>query len=438
MRPPPRPQLIGLWMCTALVVGNTIGSGVFLLPVSLAPLGLNSLLGWGFTTGGAILLAIVFARLSRAFPQAGGPYAYVRLAFGPFTAFIVAWGYWVSIWVGNVSIVTGAVSYLSPLMPWVADVPGASIAISLAVLWALTLVNCYGIKAAGWVQSVTTVLKLVPLLAIAALGVAAVRPAALAATRSIPVSLGSTTASVTLALWALLGLESATIPASKVLDPSRTIPRATVLGTALTALICMLACSAVILLVPPRTLAASNAPFVDLATQYWGVAAGKVLAVFAAISGFGALNGWILLQGELPNAMAKQGEFPRVFAHDSMRSTPTFALIFSSGLVSVLILLNYQKSMASVFNFMILLSTASCLVLYLMCALALLRLIASGKIPAPNGKITSSAVLGVIAALYSLWAIVGAGGEIIAWGAGLLLLGAPAYFMVRSTGEQPA
>jgi APA family basic amino acid/polyamine antiporter len=150
------------------------------------------------------------------------------------------------------------------------------------------------------------------------------------------------------------------------------------------------------------------------------------------------LNGWILLQGELPNVMAKNGEFPRVFAHDSARLTPSFALTFSSCLVSVLILLNYQKSMASVFSFMILLSTASCLVLYLMCALALLRLVTAGRMPAPRGKITSLAVLGVIAALYSLWAIVGAGAEIIAWGAGLLLLGAPAYFMVRSKGEQPA
>jgi basic amino acid/polyamine antiporter, APA family len=437
MSPPARPQLLGFWMCTALVVGNTIGSGVFLLPVTLAPLGMNSVLGWGFTTCGAILLATVFARLSRAFPQAGGPYAYVKLAFGPFTAFIVAWGYWVSIWVGNAAIVTGAVSYLSPLMPWVAKAAGASAALSLAALWALTFVNCYGIRAVGWVQSITTVLKLLPLLAIAVLGLATVQPSVLTAARATPLSLEGTTTSVTLALWALLGLESATIPASKVQDPSRTIPRATLLGTVITALICMVACTTVLLLVPPQTLAASNAPFVDLATQYWGVAAGKALAVFAAISGFGALNGWILLQGELPNVMAKNGEFPRVFARDSARSMPTFALIFSSCLVSVLILLNYQKSMASVFGFMILLSTASCLVLYLMCALALLRLVTAGQMPAPNG-ITSLAVLGVLAALYSLWAIVGAGAEIIAWGAGLLLLGAPAYFMVRSKGEQPA
>src|SRR5208282_5826443 len=166
----PRPQLLGFWMCVALVVGNTIGASVFLLPASLAPFGLNSVIAWGFTACGALVLAVVFAQLSRAFPQAGGPYAYVKLAFGPFTAFIVAWGYWISIWVGNAAIATGAVSYLSPLLPWIASVPGASAAVTLLFLWVLTLVNWYGIRASCWVQSVTTILKVMPLLAVAALG----------------------------------------------------------------------------------------------------------------------------------------------------------------------------------------------------------------------------------------------------------------------------
>ena len=432
MTPRKRPQLLGFWMCVALVVGNSIGSGVFLLPASLAPYGLNSVIAWGFTGCGALLLAIVFAQLSRAFPHAGGPYAYVNLAFGPFTAFIVAWGYWISIWVGNAAIATGAVSYLSPLMPWIATVPGASAGVTLFFLWLLTFVNCYGIKASGWVQSVTTVLKLLPLVAISALGLFAVRGATVGAASAIPLSVSGTTAAATLTLWALLGLESATIPASKVNDPSRIIPRATLLGTLVTALICILACTTVLLLVPPATLASSNAPFVDLASHYWGTIAGKTLAVFAAISGFGALNGWILLQGELPNIMAKNGVFPRIFAQDSARYTPTFALLFSSGLVSILILMNYQKTMVSVFTFMILLSTTACLVLYLLCSLALLRLQWSGQMPRQRGRLVPLAIVGVIATTFSLWAIVGAGREAVLWGSVLLLLGAPLYFLVRN------
>jgi APA family basic amino acid/polyamine antiporter len=425
-------------MCVALVVGNSIGSGVFLLPAALAPYGLNSVIAWGFTACGALLLAVVFAQLSRAFPQAGGPYAYVKLAFGPLTAFIVAWGYWISIWVGNVTIATGAVSYLSSLLPWIGTVPGASAAVTLFFLWLLTLVNCYGIKASGWVQSVTTVLKLLPLVAISALGLYSVRTATVAAAAGIPLSVSSVTAAATLTLWALLGLESATIPASKVRDPGRIIPRATLLGTFITALICVVACTTVLLLVPPKTLASSNAPFADLAAQFWGTTAGKVVAVFAAISGFGALNGWILLQGELPNVLAKNGVFPRIFARDSARFTPVFALMFSSGLVSILILMNYQRSMVSMFTFMALLSTTACLVLYLLCSLALLRLQWTGQMPGQRGRIVPLAIVGVIATVFSLWAIVGAGAEAVVWGGVLLLLGAPLYFLMRHHVEQPA
>src|ERR1700722_18068841 len=406
MKETARPNLLGFWMCVALVVGNSIGSGVFLVPASLAPFGLNSMLAWGFTGGGAILLAVVFARLSRAYPAAGGPYAYVNLAFGPFTAFIVAWGYWISIWVGNAAIATGAVSYLSPLLPWIADVPGASAAVTLFFLWLLTFVNWYGIRASGWVQAVTTVLKVLPLLAVAVLGIFSLRSGNVAAAAGVPLSVGGTTAAATLTLWALLGLESDTIPADKVRDPSRGIPLATLLGAVITALICIVPGTTVFLLVPPQILAQSNAPFVDLARQYWGSTASKLLAVFAAISGFGALNGWILLQGELPNAMAKSGVFPRIFARESPRRTPTFALLFSSGLVTLLILTNYQKSMVSIFTFMILLSTTACLVMYALCSLALLRLQWTGQLGSaqsgePRTGTIPLAIVGLVATAYS-------------------------------------
>ena len=197
MSPPARPPLLGFWMCVALVVGNSIGSGVFLLPASLAPYGLNSVVGWGFASAGALLLAVVFASLSRAFPHAGGPYGYVKNAFGPLTAFLMVWGYWISIWVGNVAIATGAVSYLTPLMPWIANVPGASVGVTLGALWLLTFVNCYGVKESGRVQGVTTVLKLMPLIAISALGFFAVRSSTVKAAAGIPLSAGATTAAAT-------------------------------------------------------------------------------------------------------------------------------------------------------------------------------------------------------------------------------------------------
>jgi APA family basic amino acid/polyamine antiporter len=428
----PRP-LIGFWMCVALVVGNSIGSGVFLLPASLAPYGLNSTIAWAFTAAGAIALAIVFACLSRAYPKAGGPYAYVSVAFGPLIAFIVAWGYWISICVGNVTIVTGVVSYLSPLQPWIHDVPGASIGVSLFLLWLLTLVNWFGIKASGWVQSVTTVLKILPLCAVIVLGFGEVRASDIANAAQIPLSVSGVTAAATLTLWALLGLESATIPADKVANPARTIPLATLVGTVVTAVICVIACTTVLLLVPPATLVDSNAPFVDLTSHYWGAAVGKLVAVIAAISAFGALNGWILLQGELPRAMAQNGVFPRIFARESARQTPTFGLCFGSLVATLLVLANYQKSMVGIFTFMALLSTTACLVMYALCSAALLRLQWTRQLGPARSSTVPLAIVGIIATAYSLWAIVGAGADAVLWGAALLPAGVPLYYWIRSS-----
>jgi APA family basic amino acid/polyamine antiporter len=424
----PPPRLLGFWMSLALVIGNTIGTGVFLIPATLAPYGMNSLIAWGFTALGSILLAIVFSRLSRAFPDAGGPYAYVQLAFGPLAAFLVAWGYWISIWVGNAGIATAAVSALTPLLPWIAVVPGASAAITITLLWLLTLVNWFGIQASGRVQTVTTVLKMLPLIAVAAVGIWSVRGSDVAAAASVPLSVGSVTAAATLTLWALLGFESATIPADKVANPRRTIPLVTMAGTIVTALLCTLACTTVMLLVPKDVLLQSNAPFVDLANRLWGSGVGKVVAVFAAISGLGALNGWILMQGELPTAMAKNGVFPKIFARLSSRGTPGFALCFGSSLVTLLIAASYGNSMVRVFEFMILLSTTACLVMYALCALALLRLQWTGRLRGARRGSAALAGVGICAALYSLWAIAGAGAVPVGLGALLLALGVPLYY----------
>ena len=431
MPAPSNARKLGLWMSIALVVGNMIGSGVFLLPASLAPYGLNSIAGWLFSATGAIVLAVVLSRLSRAFPDGGGPYAYTHAAFGPLAAFLVAWGYWINVWVGNAAIATGAVSYLSAFVPRIATDPHMSAAIVVVILWALTGVNCLGVRAAGWVQGVTTVLKLLPLLAIAAVGLYAVKLESLSLNAAVPFSIGGVTASATLTLFALLGLESATIPDGKVADPGRTIPRATMIGTVLTSLIYVVSCSTVLILLPAAQLAASNAPFADVARMFWGGGGARLVAFAAAISGFGALNGWILLQGEVPYVMAKDGVFPRVFARTSRRNTPTFALVFGSVLVTILVFLNAGGSSVQVFTFMVLLATSACLVMYLVCSLALLKLHWLGRLGQARRGTPGLAAIGLAGAAYSLWAIAGAGAEASLWGVVLFAAGGPVYWAMR-------
>lgn len=424
---------LGIWMCLALVVGNIIGSGVYLLPASLAPFGLNSVIGWVVTAAGAMFLATVFAQLAREYPQAGGPYVYPRVAFGELAGFLMAWGYWVSVWVGNAAIAIGAVASLAELIPVLKTTVGAPAVTAVAMMWMLTFLNWRGVRFMGVLQLVTTILKLLPLLAIIvlALSLFATRDADVIQMSPQPITLSAITASATLTLWALLGLESATVPSDRVVDPQRTVPRATLFGTLLAAIVYVFACTTVMMLVPASQLAQSNAPFADALRMFWGDAAANTLALFAFISGFGALNGWILIQGEMPRVLAREGIFPRLFARESRYGTPSAGLFVTSALGTPLVLMNYSESMVTIFTFVILISTAAFLVMYLFCSLAALKLAWQGALGVRGARLRWLLIVAVLAVLYSLFTLYGAGAEAFGWMFVLFAAGLPVYYGMK-------
>jgi basic amino acid/polyamine antiporter, APA family len=424
---------LGLWMATALVVGNMIGSGVFLLPSSLASYGGISIVAWLLTTAGAVLLALVFARLGRAYPQTGGPYAYSRKAFGDFVGFQTAWGYWSAIWAGNAAIAVAFVSYLSVFWGALASNALLAAAVAMAAIWALTLVNALGVRRGGWVQAMTTVLKLVPLLAIATVGLLFFDGGNFGPFNAGGGSLfGSVTAAAALTLWAFIGLESATVPAEDVADPKRTIPRSTIIGTLVTALVYILGTVAVMGVIPAGVLAGSNAPFADAATEMFGGWAGDAVAVGAIVSAFGALNGWILLQGQIPMAAARDRLFPAAFARTGRSGAPVLGLVVSSMLVTALLAMNYTRSLVEQFTFIIiLLATLTTLVPYAYSAAAQLMLLVTDRARFSGRRLARDALVALLAFGYSLWAIAGAGYEVVFKGFLLLLAGIPVYVWVH-------
>ncbi|HXV61707.1 MAG TPA: amino acid permease, partial [Vicinamibacteria bacterium] len=360
---------LGPAMVTALVVGNMIGSGIFLLPASLGPFGGISIVGWVVSAMGACLLALVFARLARIVRRSGGPYTYTREGFGEFPGFLVAWGYWISIWTTNAAIAVAFVSYLTVFWGALGSSPLLAAGVGLATLWVLTWVNLMGVHPAGVVQLVTTILKLIPLVVIGTLGLVFVDPSNFIpfnASEQSPFS--AVTATVALTLWAFLGLESGTTPSEHVIDPERTIPRATIVGTLLTAAVYVLGTVAVMGTIPPAELATSNAPFAEAANVMWGDWARYAVGAGAVVSCFGALNGWLLLQGQIPYAAARDGLFPRPFGLLSARGTPAYGLVLSSVLASVLLAMNYTRSLVEQFTFIILLATLNTLVPYVFCS----------------------------------------------------------------------
>lgn len=423
---------MGLWMATALVIGNMIGSGIFLLPASLAAAaGPISIVAWGFTGAGALLLALVFARMGRVMPRTGGPYAYARRAFGDFVGFQTAWGYWIAAWAGNAAITVAFVGYLAVFWPALGTHRLLAALVGIGVIWLLTAVNVIGVRETGIVQVVTTVLKFVPLAVIGIVGLFFIHGTNF--TPFAPHGTGSAiSAAAPLTLWAFIGLESAAVAGGEVRDPERTIPRATIIGTLAATLVYILATVAIMGIIPTDQLAQSSSPFADAAGQIFGGAWSKVLALVAMAATFGALNGWILLQGRVPLAAAEDGLFPKQFAHvHGERRTPVFGLVVSSLLVTALMLMNYTKGLVDAFTFVILLATLTTLVPYAYAAAAQAYLYFTEPEMFEQRLFVRDTAIATLAFAYSVWAITGSGKDVIAKGFVLLLAGIPVYVLVK-------
>lgn len=419
---------LGLVMCVAFVVGNMIGTGIFQLPGVLAPLGWNSLYGWLATIGGTLCLAHVLLRLARGRADGCGPYAYPAAAFGRGTGFVVAWSYWISCWTVNGTLAVAVVQNLSFIWPGLAA-PWVAAPAALAILWLFTLVNCLGVREAGKVQVLTTLLKLLPLAGVVlvacwllARGEAASLPYA-----SVPIAGASIQAAATLTLFAMLSFETAMAVGDRVEDPERNVPRSTMIGTLLAGFIYLLCSSTVTLLLPAEALAGADSPFGLFFATFVDPAIGGLVAAFVAIAALGALNGIILVQAEMPLAVARDGLLPAWLACFNRREIPWRIHVLSSGLATLLVIANYTQSLAELYRFMILVTTSTSLVFYLAGALAALWLRAQGRLEGSPAFI----LIALLAVLYCLWAFYGAGTRESLWSLGMTAVAVPVYLVMR-------
>lgn len=422
------PRELGLITCIALVMGNTIGMGIFVLPAALAPYGSTGLWGWLLTIGGCLALALVFARLAQRLGEADGPYAYIHSQLGELPAFIALWCYWISVLVTHAFLAIAVVGYLQSSFTRFAAVPAPALA--WAAIWLFVLVNACGVRTGGRVAVLTTALKLVPLLTV--IGLAGwfwfsepTRYGQPAIAAGGPEH--GLLAAATLTLFAMLGIESATLPAGRVRDPARTIPRATLIGTVLTGLIYLLVCAIPLYALPQTQLAASTAPFVDLIDHWLGAGSGRWIGVFVLISGLGALNGWTLIGAELTATFARQRILPARLATPNRFAAPWAGLVLGGGIASGLVAMNYSQSLAGGYGFLLNMVTAASLPVYLFCSLALLQLWQRGSRPAAVDLLA----IGLAGLGYAVLAGLGIGGEALAWSLALMAAGLPLYLLLR-------
>jgi APA family basic amino acid/polyamine antiporter len=425
---------LGLWTTTSLVVGNMIGAGVFLMPAALAAYGSISLLGWVFSSLGAFLLAKIFSNLSKMLPKAdGGPYAYSREGLGDFAGFLVAWGYWISTWCTNAAIAVSFVSALSTFFPALGTNALLAIGTGLAVIWFLTWVNTRGIMATGKLQLVTTILKIIPLVLVAIGGLFFFNLKNFLPFNSTGGSnYSAILTSGTYTFFAFLGIECATVPSGSVANPDKTIARATMLGMILTTLIYFVSCVSIMGMIPGKDLQHSLTPYSDAAVIIFGSNARYWISAGVAIAAFGALNGWILIQGQMPYAIAKDKLFPRVFGKLNQNGVPAMGIIISSVLISLLMSMNYTKGLVEQFKFLIMLTTLTVLIPYLFSTAAYIIMRRERKYSKPAGWM-SAIILASFSFLFCMWAVAGAGQEIVYWGFLLILAGLPVYVLNKKT-----
>jgi basic amino acid/polyamine antiporter, APA family len=431
----------GLPTATAMVIGSVIGTGVFALPSALAPYGPVSLVAFVLVTIGAIALALVFGWLNKRVPGSGGPYLYARDAFGDFGGFVTSWSYWLTAWIGNAAVVVAWVGYVEVFINKGGNKLGSA-AIAMVGLWIPALINISGVRRLAAFQNLTVILKFIPLVFMATIGLFFVKAHNFGAFNSSGTSVSAAiSAAAAIALFSYLGIETASVVAGRVRDPQRNVSRATILGTLGCALVYILGTVTVFGTVGHATLMNSSAPFSDsINAMFGGVWAGKTMAVVAIISGIGCLNGWTLICAEMPMAAARDQLFPTQFAKVSRREIPVFGILVSTVAASLLTVFSYWR-FERVFTTVVLLSVLTSVIPYLYSAAAhLYWLMVKGRaVNLPH--LVRDSFVSLLALAFAFWALAGTGYQAVYYGTFAFLLGVPVYVWMKAQrgefGESP-
>lgn len=370
-----RNKKIGPVLATLLVANNMIGSGIFLLPATLATVGSITIVGWLLATVSALVIAAVLAKLGQMAPEAGGPVAYAGTALGPYIGFQATVLYWICAWVGNMAIALAAVGYLATFFPALAIPMNAAFA-AVGIIWLVTLINVFGPRFACQVESVTLVAGLIPIVLVATAGWywfdadtfrQSWNVSGQPAWQAIPGSL-------VLVYWAFVGLESASVGTAVVENPARNVPLATIAGVLLAGVVYIASCTVIMGLIPAAELAKSTAPFADAARFVIGSAAGSFVALMACLKASGTLCGWVLLTAQVGKAGAERGNFPKIFGRTDRYGIPVINLIIMAVIMTVAVFATMSPTLGQQFSKLIEVSVVLCLMIYVYSSIALWRL----------------------------------------------------------------
>lgn len=392
---------IGFWSVVALVIGSQVGTGIFMLPSSLASYGQLGLFGWFISGFGAITLGCVFSWLCSAFPETGGPHVYVKHAFGSSSAFYTGWTYWMISWVSTTAVIVTCIGYISPLLGIDGKVAylGLELVLLLIILW----LNLRGLQVAGKAEFFLTLLKFIPLFILPICAFTQFDYSNIVMSeQAAAMPAGKILAHATmLTLWGFIGLESATTPAGSVENPTYTIPRAIIFGTIGVALLYIMNSAGIMGMIPASELAESKAAYSEAAKRLWGGNWHLFISFIAGIICIGTLNAWVITSGQISLGLAEDNLLPAIFKIRNKADAPAGALIISNIGMIPLLVMTANDNLAQQVMDIIDISVTAFVFIYLICVISYLKLMINGICKFNIGKFC----IGLASFSFCIWII---------------------------------
>ncbi|WP_295671216.1 putrescine-ornithine antiporter [uncultured Haemophilus sp.] len=420
---------IGVVQLTILTMVNMMGSGIIMLPTKLAEIGTISIVSWLVTAVGSTALAYAFAQCGMFSRKSGGMGGYAEYSFGKAGNFMANYTYGVSLVIANTAIAISAVGYGSEFLG--ATLSPLSIALwTIFTLWLATILNFGGARITGNISSFTIWGVIIPVVGISIIGwkwfdgsmyVNSWNPHNVPTFEAIGVSISMT-------LWAFLGLESACANSDAVENPEKNVPIAVLGGTLGAAVIYIVSTNVIAGIVPNLELANSTAPFGLAFAHMFDETIGKVIMGLMVMSCFGSLLGWQFTIAQVFKSSAEEGYFPAFFKKVTSKDAPIVGMVTITALQTLLSLMTISPSLNKQFNVLVDLAVVTNVIPYLLSMAALAVLLKAENV-APQ-KYKTTVFVAFIGSLYSIYALYAAGEQAMLYGSIVTFIGWTLYGFV--------
>ena len=420
---------IGVVQLTILTMVNMMGSGIIMLPTKLAEIGTISIVSWLVTAVGSTALAYAFAQCGMFSRKSGGMGGYAEYSFGKAGNFMANYTYGVSLVIANTAIAISAVGYGSEFLG--ATLSPLSIALwTIFTLWLATVLNFGGARITGNISSFTIWGVIIPVVGISIIGwkwfdgsmyVNSWNPHNVPTFEAIGVSISMT-------LWAFLGLESACANSDAVENPEKNVPIAVLGGTLGAAVIYIVSTNVIAGIVPNLELANSTAPFGLAFAHMFDETIGKVIMGLMVMSCFGSLLGWQFTIAQVFKSSAEEGYFPAFFKKVTSKDAPIVGMVTITSLQTLLSLMTIRPSLNKQFNVLVDLAVVTNVIPYLLSMAALAVLLKTENVP--HKKYKKTVLVAFIGSVYSIYAIYAAGEQAMLYGSIVTFIGWTLYGFV--------